>query len=385
MRILVLCRQSDLPWYGWAYWPALERQGARLSFIPEETSEGADIELLLACCPERPSLILRPDYHQFALPWGLTKADIPTVVFHEDVYAYTHRRIRWSMLFDYAVLFHPGFESAFRESGHPNPLMLPLGAFRDLFQGPEKERDIEVGSVGRVDGTLYASRRRILPELSHHFGMNDWRRHYTPAEMVDIYQRSKIVINISRDDWPQEANMRTFEVMGAGALLVTRLPSELSQIGFQEGIHFVGYCREEEIVPLLWPYLKDERSRCQIAAAGKEKVLREHTYDCRAAALLERVRQDGGLLSAPARHWREPDVRLLYLDWHSGRGQLNLVWRHFRQLARRSLPKALAGTSLLGRAWARQLRKHLVRPDPVRPWEMPSGARDTAQGAGPPG
>ena len=81
MRILVLCRQSDLPWYGWAYWPALERQGARLSFIPEETSEGADIELLLACCPERPSLILRPDYHQFALPWGLTKADIPTVVF----------------------------------------------------------------------------------------------------------------------------------------------------------------------------------------------------------------------------------------------------------------------------------------------------------------
>ncbi|MEM4218097.1 MAG: glycosyltransferase [Candidatus Methanomethylicaceae archaeon] len=62
------------------------------------------------------------------------------------------------------------------------------------------------------------------------------------------------MVNISRDDFPHDANMRCFEVMAAGALLVTSLPTELADLGFEEGRHFVGFEHEQDLlekVPLL--------------------------------------------------------------------------------------------------------------------------------------
>jgi spore maturation protein CgeB len=52
--------------------------------------------------------------------------------------------------------------------------------------------------------------------------MNEWWRLYTYEEMVKVYQRSKIVVNVGRDDYPQDANLRVFEAMAAGALLITQ-------------------------------------------------------------------------------------------------------------------------------------------------------------------
>jgi len=81
--------------------------------------------------------------------------------------------------------------------------------------------------------------------------MNDWSRRYEPEEMARIYRQSKIIVNIARDDFPQDANLRTFEAMATGALLLTSLPTELTEIGFEDGVHFVGFRKEAEIAPLV--------------------------------------------------------------------------------------------------------------------------------------
>ncbi len=54
--------------------------------------------------------------------------------------------------------------------------------------------------------------------------MNDINRHYTPEEMSVVYKQSKIIFNLSQDDYLQDANLRCFEAMAAGALLITHNP-----------------------------------------------------------------------------------------------------------------------------------------------------------------
>ena len=368
MRILVLSRRSDFPFYGFAYGSAFERLGARLSYIPEDADRNISVESLVAGCPERPGLIYLPDWHRSPLPSGITKIDIPTVNVNEDTYAYTERRIRWSMLFDYTLLFHPGYVERFQAAGHPRALYLPLAVDRDIIDGPKLEPVYEIGAVGRTDSSLYVTRKRVLEKLDEQFHMNDWRRLYPPKEMGTIFRMSKIVINIPREDYLQEANMRVFEVMGSGALLLTRLPSELSNMGFQEGVHFIGYRTEEELAPLVRHYLENEAERLEIANRSHDIVWREHTYDSRAATLLNRVREDAGRLTAPGRQWSDAQVALTYIEHYTAHTHLQHAQKEWKILARKDFLKAGVGASIILRAYARKVRNSkLFNPRPVPP------------------
>ncbi|MGO9639757.1 MAG: glycosyltransferase [Candidatus Acidiferrales bacterium] len=356
MRILMLRRECDGPWLGWPYESVLKHAGVEITHIPEEMPLDADIFQLLAICPERPSLIFRPECTHFPLPGGLTEVDIPTAIEEEDVYAYTQRRIGWSMLFDYPVIYHPGFASSFRAAGHPRPIELPQALKRELYARQESGREYEVGWVGKVDGPIYRARRPILLELARHFIMNDWQRQYSQAEMADVYLRSKIIVNISRDDFPRDANRRVFEAMGSGALLVTKMPTELTDIGLEEGVHFAGYRDMGELVPLVRKYLDNEQLRCRIAEAGREEVLRNHTYEARVEKLLSVLREDAGRLWAPARSWPAHRVDLAYLDYHAGNGPLARARREWPRVARKSVSGAVRGAALIAGAWSRRWR-----------------------------
>src|SRR5262245_172754 len=109
MNVLMLCRKKDLKWFHWGYARAFARSGVDLTCVRDDVPFNADLRDLTAKCHERPSLILQPETDFSFLPSGLTKTDVPTACFQYDTYAYTHRRIRWSMLFDYPIVFHPGY------------------------------------------------------------------------------------------------------------------------------------------------------------------------------------------------------------------------------------------------------------------------------------
>jgi hypothetical protein len=290
------------------------------------------------------------------MPLGLTKVNIPTACFQVDTYAYTRSRISWSMLFDLVFVFHPGYDTEFRTAGHPGAHFIPHAIEPALFHGEESGRVFEIGWVGQTRGPLYRTRERLLPVLSRSFRMNDWARRHEPEEMARIYRQSKIVLNIARDDFPQDANMRTFEVMAAGALLLTSLPTELAQIGFEDGVHFVGYRKEAEIAPLVRKYLAEESQRRRIAEVARDKVLREHSYDRRVETILELVKQDGRKFLAPARSWSEERVHLAYLDYFASHGVLDCAYDELRTIARLNLGDATRGAGMLARAWARRSR-----------------------------
>jgi hypothetical protein len=321
-------------------------------------------------------LIYYPDWSRSPLPSGLTKIEIPTVNENADTYAYTEHRIHWSMIFDYTILFHPGYKERFLSAGHPRPIYLPLAVDREIIDGPKLERTIDLGAVGRTDSHLYATRKRILTMLNTYFQMNDWLRLYEPKEMGKIFRMSKIVINIPRADYLQEANMRVFEVMGSGALLLTRLPSELSDMEFQEGVHFIGYRNEEDLVLLVRQHLMNDVARLEIAKRAHDLVWSHHTYDCRAATLLSELRNDAGRLFAPARQWAEERVALAYIDYFTAHLYLSRAHKEWKNLARRDFFKAGSAAPFVLKAYLRKIRNSkLFNPRPVPPIPTPSAQK----------
>jgi hypothetical protein len=255
------------------------------------------------------------------------------------------------MLFDFVLVFHPGYESKFRNAGHAGARFVAHAVDAQQFAGPEMERIYDVGWVGQTTGPIYHKRGPILNELSKSFRMNNAKRRYSLEEMALTYRQSKIVVNVGRDDYPQDANLRTFEAMAAGALLITSLPSELSAIGFRDGAHFVGYCNEAEITGLVRTYLADDTARRTIAEGGRELVLREHTYDRRIETFLELMEGAEKKGIAPARKWPEARVRLTYLDYFAGNGALDCAFAELPRIARGSFVYAAAGAAILARVW----------------------------------
>jgi hypothetical protein len=356
MTILCLCREEHhwklIPGYAAAF----RRRGIDFVCVDDSLPFDAPLEEVLRSCPDPPSAVFHFESAHPLLPMGLEKSGVPTICFHPDTYAFTARRIRWSMLFDQAAVFHPGYAERFSEAGHPGAFLLPHAVRREFFDGPELQRDYQVGWVGQTSGPFYRTRAEWLPKLGKEFHSNDWTRAYTVQEVAEVYRRSAVVVNVGRDDFPQDANLRVFEVLASGALLLTAWPTELTRLGFAEGRHFVAYRHPAEINGLVRKYIEDQPARAAIAAAARKLVLEQHTYDRRVEELVARLEAGDGRFRAPARSWPESQARLVALDFYSAHGLSACAARQFRHIAGRGFRETMEGASLLSRAWLRSLR-----------------------------
>ena len=372
MHVLWLSREDELMREIKGLAVALQRVGYSLTCLEPDTRPDVHINDLIKKCPETPSLIVHPEPWVPILPRGLTEVAIPTVGIQCDVYAFTHRRLLYSMLFDYVAILHPGFEKIFQDAGHSRTITLPFAADPDYFCDSDERRVYEIASVGRLFPNLYKSRMEILSSLSGEFKMNEWNRNHNYSEVPSVYRRSKIVINIPRDDFPTDVSMRFAEAMACGALFLTRMPSEMTALGFEESVHFCGYHHAGEIPEIARKYLRDEDARRRIAHAGRDKVLREHTYDARIANLLARIRQDNGTLNAPSRSWSRSRVHLAYLDYFSGNAALDCASEDLWPIVRAASPESWKALELIARCAASRIRSRIQslgnpnKPTPIK-------------------
>jgi hypothetical protein len=359
--LLCLCRSPQDDWkIVPAYIEAFRRRGYEVFCVGGDIPLDSPLQDIFRNCPRLPVAVLHFVTALPLLPDGLTQCDIPTVCFHPDTYAFTDRRLRWSSLFDHAAVFHPGYETLFQKGGHPGAFLLPYAVRRESFDLPEIDRVFEIGWVGQSSGPIYQRRARLLPLLAQSFRTNDWRKSHSLEEVAVVYRSSRVVVNIGRDDFPQDANMRVFEVLASGALLITSLPTELSRLGFRNGVHFVGYSSDEEILPLVQHFLGKEADRARIANAGRAKVLQEHTYDHRVATLLSRLEQYSGRKLAPARGWSETRAHLVMLDFFVAHQIMDCALRHYLFLCGRDFRGTWEGAWLLARGFGKRVARSLT-------------------------
>ena len=284
------------------------------------------------------------------LPRDLHHSSVPTVCLNIDNFSWMTSRLRWAMLFDHVFVWQPRFVSTFQKAGHPSVFLLPHAVEGRLFIGMETDRCFDLGWVGHIGSAWYARRNRIIPNLAARFRMNDFRRRYSKEETAKVYQQSKIVVNVTRDEFPPEANMRCYEAMAGGALLLTPMPTELTELGFREGEHFIGWRDETEIGDLVQGYLSDEAKRREIARAGQDLVLREHTFECRKEMLLSNLLKHRDQFFAPARRWPLERVQLTYLEYYYRHQIFSALFQEFSRLRKTSRGAALRGTPMVLKA-----------------------------------
>jgi 2-polyprenyl-3-methyl-5-hydroxy-6-metoxy-1,4-benzoquinol methylase/Tfp pilus assembly protein PilF len=116
-----------------------------------------------------------------------------------------------------------------------------------------------------------------------------------PEEMAKTYAQSKIVVNAAVN---VDINMRVFEALASGALLITDQADGLDEL-FVDGQHLVVYEKDDDLFDLVRYFLENDAERERIAAAGKQLAYDRHTYDDRVNRMirmvLEETEKTGGM------------------------------------------------------------------------------------------
>lgn len=213
----------------------------------------------------------------------------PKVAYLIDTHVSPELRLEMARHFDCTFLAQKAQVELFRKAGIANVFWLPLACSPVLHDVGAFKRIYDVAYVGSFSAEEGDRRRRLLEAVAQRFPNNRIGR-FWPEEMARIYAQSRIVVNASHN---RDVNMRVFEAMAAGALLITDEADGLEDL-FQDGVHLVIYRRDEDLLELITHYLRDEAARERIAAAGRAEVLERHTYERRIQALLETVQQTLG-------------------------------------------------------------------------------------------
>ena len=184
-----------------------------------------------------------------------------------------------------------------REYGVIKTRHFPMAVNPRLFHRDQEEvagePEIPVLFVGGPD----ADRNRCLAGLAgrglqiYGYDRARWQealRRCHAGELLDrpalrrAYNRARISVNVTRAHGKSSLNMRVYEAMACGALMLTDQKADAHAL-FRDGTELVVYDGERDLVEKVEYYLAHEDERSRIADAGMRKVQAGHTYDARIA------------------------------------------------------------------------------------------------------
>jgi hypothetical protein len=187
---------------------------------------------------------------------------------------------------------------------------LPLGfdsRWRNSTESHQRQIDVVfVGSFSRLQPNTAPLLRAIAaavptfrlygnakPSVLEEAGLT--AHYYGPVwgrEMFAVLGNSKIVINRHGTVAGNYAvNMRMYEATGSGAALVTEDKSNLSDL-FEIGKEVLSYSDVSNAVRTTTDLLSDSDRLAEIASAGHQRTMRDHTYGQRAAVLVQIFEED---------------------------------------------------------------------------------------------
>lgn len=257
-----------------------------------------DLQAILSTIPE----IFTPDlflWVESSIPFhtlNINALPCPSACYLID----SHMNIKfhkfWSKEFDYVFIAQREYINEFKEAGIENVFWLPLGCDPGIHGRKQVEQQHDITFVGGIQPG--SRREQLLEKLSQHFNVTKKRAYRD--EMSETYSAGKIVFNNAIKN---DLNMRVFEAMCTGSLLITDNAKKSGQDElFIDGEDLVVY-NDDNIIEVFEKYLADDDERKMIAERGRETVLNAHTYLHRMRELVAVVK--GEKESTPtAAEWR---------------------------------------------------------------------------------
>lgn len=240
----------------------------------------------------QPDVYLWIDSGPKALPPDSEALPCPRIGYLIDTHIAPELRLDMARGLDAVFLAQRAQVASYRAAGLPHVYWMPLACSPELHPAarPAPRYDVAyVGSLGQEEGSARrALLDRVRARYPRHFIGTAW-----PHDMAAIYAASRVVVNacVNRD-----VNMRVFEALASGALLLTD-PADGLEALFTDGEELVIYRDEADLFEKLDYYLAHEEERARIAGAGQAKALAEHTYARRLEDMLtmaEEIASGGG-------------------------------------------------------------------------------------------
>ncbi len=204
----------------------------------------------------------------------------------------THLNFEWcsTKAADFDSVFAAQRDGAerLRASGIASARWLPLACDPEIHRRHPLPKERDVAFVGNL---FPGARSELVGRILERHPDSFVGRAYFD-EMARLYSSSRIVFNRSiRDD----INMRVFEALACGSLLVTNDLAENGQDElFVPGTHLVTYRDAEELLRAIGHHLEHPGDRERIAAIGRREVLANHTYRHRMETLVAAVEEEWG-------------------------------------------------------------------------------------------
>lgn len=214
-------------------------------------------------------------------PSGMQDMDCVSAWYAIDTHLHLQQHLYLARLFDVTFVAQFEFLRHFRDcQAH----WLPFAVEPRLYAQAQKPRDIDIAYIGSDDRGLHPERARLLDLIRSRYD-NTFLGRAEPSRIGEIYGRAKIVFNRSvRND----VNMRYFEAMGAGAVLVTDSARDngVEEL-FSPGKDFLEYRDDASLLASIDSLLADSGKRELIGARAQRHVLSGHTYRHRAERILD--------------------------------------------------------------------------------------------------
>lgn len=212
----------------------------------------------------------------------------------DDPWQFADYSRRWASCVDWLVTTDPDCLPRYAAAGGARVVLSQWAADAGAFDLLDVPLDIDVSFVGRAHG----SRREVIDRLRAAglpvatFG-SGWTAASAPlsaAAMAGVFQRTKINLNFgeSLDRSCQQIKARNFEVTAGGGFLLTAAVPHLDRY-FELGKEIATFADADELAAKVRYYLAHDDERRAIAARGRARCARDHTWELRLADLLAQI------------------------------------------------------------------------------------------------
>jgi len=247
---------------------AIDSQGGEVQKL-SEIQKGCSADLLFVLKGHT----MRPEW--------VAAVSCPTVLWYpDDVIMLPHAAAdvkSYGYAYDYVYYFDPAGLPVLKRLGVKDPrVLLPA-------TDPEVYRRLDIAEKGHdisFVGNVSPERRVLLDRLKKRFRVLEAR--VFMDEMVDVFNRSKIVFNLGVGKTGYQ--LRVFEALGMECFLLTNeIPLEFRVL--EDRKHLV-YYNSDNVEDLAAYYLAHDTERSAIALSGYEEVVGKHTFDVRVQQIL---------------------------------------------------------------------------------------------------
>ena len=229
--------------------------------------------------------------------------------FCDDQWRFDGFTKRFAPHLDWCVTTDPAAPAKYAAVGQRNVFVTTWAANHRLYRPSSLSKRWDVTFIGMAHGCRPQMIKRLrdagVPVEVWGHGWPSGR--LSTRKMIEVFGLSKVCLNLSnasQPDAPQQVKGRHFEIPCCGGFQITTPVDGVEKFFAPE--EEIVLCGEAALADRIKYWLGRGTVCEEIARAGRERVLREHTWDHRFDALFDRVRRDDPKAAGWGRAVRAP-------------------------------------------------------------------------------